>query len=101
MPSCCAFRRSLHARQALSVADTVALLGAAVDAAEARGLTGLALRAACDLADLAPEATESVNALLKKIEGGHGTRDHSWPKSPSLCRTHDQGPMSTEKKATP
>ena len=70
--------QALAAREAgVSVADTVALLGAAVDVAEARGLTGLALRAACDLADLAPEATESVSALLKKIEGGHGTRDHS------------------------
>jgi len=69
---------ALAAREAgMSVADTVALLGAAVDAAEARGLTSLALRAACDLADLAPEATESVSSLLKKIEGGHGTRDHS------------------------
>ena len=69
---------ALAAREAgTSVADTIALLGAAVDAAEARGLTSLALRAACDLAALAPEATETVSALLKKIEGGHGTRDHS------------------------
>ena len=62
----------------MSVADTVALLGVAVDAAEARGLTSLALRAACDLATFAPETTESVRALLEKIEGGHATRDYPW-----------------------
>jgi class 3 adenylate cyclase/tetratricopeptide (TPR) repeat protein len=67
---------ALAAREAgASVADTVALLGVAVGAAEARGLTGLALRAACDLATFAPETTESVRALLEKIEGGHATRD--------------------------
>jgi hypothetical protein len=69
---------ALAARESgMSVADTVALLGRAVDIAEARGLTSLALRAACDLATFAPKATESVGALLKQIEGGHGTRDHS------------------------
>ena len=68
---------ALAARKAgMSVADTVALLRTAVDAAEARGLTSLALRAACDLAALAPEATELIRVLLKKIEGGHATRDH-------------------------
>ncbi len=69
---------ALAARESgMSVADTVALLGRAVDTAEARGLTSLALRAACDLATFAPKALESVGALLKQIEGGHGTRDHS------------------------
>jgi len=69
---------ALAAREAgMSIGDSVTLLGAAVDVAEARGSTSLALRAACDLAALAPEATESVRALLKKIEGGLGTRDHA------------------------
>ena len=69
---------ALAARETgLSVADTVDLLGLAVDEAEARGQTSLALRAGCDLAALAPEATESVSALIEKIEGGHGTRDHA------------------------
>ena len=69
---------ALASREAgASIADTVALLGAAIDAAEARGLTSLALRAACDLATFAPKAAESVGVLLKQIEGGRGTRDHS------------------------
>jgi hypothetical protein len=60
-----------------SAADTVALLASAVDAARAREQTSLALRAACDLADLAPEAWESVSTLLGQIEGGDGTRDQN------------------------
>ena len=69
---------ALAARETgMSIADTVALLRAAVDAAKAQGQTSLALRAACDLAALAPEATESVSALLAQIEGGHETRDHT------------------------
>ena len=60
-----------------SAADTIALLAKAVDAANAREQKSLALRAACDLADLAPEARESVGTLLTQIEGGDGTRDQS------------------------
>jgi class 3 adenylate cyclase len=58
-----------------SATETVALLTTAVDAANAREQTSLALRAACDLAHLAPGTTESVSRLLSQIEGGDGTRD--------------------------
>jgi len=85
---------ALAAREAgMSVADTVALLGVAVDAAEARELTSLTLRAACDLAALAPETTASVGALLKKIEGGHGTRDH-W-RAQDVLAAHGPWPQDS------
>ena len=57
-------------------ADTIGLLRSAIEAAEARGQTSLALRAACDLATVAPDAVDAVGGLLAQIEGGHGTRDH-------------------------
>jgi class 3 adenylate cyclase len=59
----------------MSVHDAVAVLRTAVDAAMTQGQTSLALRAACDLATLTPEATQTVSTLLEKIEGGYGTRD--------------------------
>jgi class 3 adenylate cyclase len=69
---------ALAARETgMSIEETVALLTTAVDAANARGQTTLALRAACDLADLAPGTTKSVSALLSQMEGGGGTRDQS------------------------
>jgi hypothetical protein len=58
-----------------SVAETITGLSAAVAVAEAQGQTGLALRAASDLAVLTPEATETLSTLLGQIEGGEGTRD--------------------------
>ncbi len=55
--------------------DTTALLRSAVEGGVARGQTGLALRAASDLADLDPTTADSLGALLGQIEGGHTTSD--------------------------
>jgi class 3 adenylate cyclase len=52
-------------------------LYAAVENGAARGLIGLALRAACDLGALSPESSLTLVAeLLSRIEGGHSTADH-------------------------
>jgi class 3 adenylate cyclase len=58
-----------------AVDDTVAGLRAAIHTAEVQGQIGLALRAACDLAALAAEATDTVRVLLSRVDGGDGTRD--------------------------
>ena len=70
-------RRSLHARRGCPSPTRSPSWALRSTRRKPGDRPSLALRAACDLADLAPEATESVSALLKKIEGGHGTRDHS------------------------
>jgi hypothetical protein len=64
-----------------SVDDTAALLDDAVVAARGRGQTSLALRAACDLATLRPEATSLLSDVLGAIEGGHETRDQRRARS--------------------
>jgi class 3 adenylate cyclase len=52
------------------------LLRTAVDRASSQGAPSLALRAACDLAEMAPEAAPGVlGALLEHIEGGRDTAD--------------------------
>jgi hypothetical protein len=70
-----------------STDETAALLDGAVDAAQVRGQTCLALRAACDLAALRPQATPLVRELLSGIEGGRGTRDQT--RAESILTTQD------------
>jgi class 3 adenylate cyclase/tetratricopeptide (TPR) repeat protein len=59
-----------------SLDETAAVLRHAVDTATNLGQSGLALRPACDLADIQPEAAELVRSLLADIKDGQGTRDH-------------------------
>jgi hypothetical protein len=67
---------AIAARKAgMPAGDTVALLRSAIDGGISRGQISLALRAACDLADLDPKAAEVVGPLLAQIEGGHATND--------------------------
>jgi hypothetical protein len=57
--------------------DTTRLLSTAVDGARATGQFGLALRAACDLAEVDPDlGTEMLDSLLERIVGGTTTSDH-------------------------
>lgn len=57
--------------------DTTRLLRTAIDRACAADQFGLALRAACDLSDLAPDGGhELIGPLLERIVGGTTTSDH-------------------------
>ena len=67
---------AIAAREAgVPARDTIALLRAAIAEGISRGQISLALRAACDLADLDPDTTDVLGSLLAQIEDGHATHD--------------------------
>ena len=67
---------AIAAREAhVPVRDVVALLRSAIDEGTSRGQISLALRAACDLADLDPNTADVVSALLAQMGDGHATSD--------------------------
>jgi class 3 adenylate cyclase len=70
----------------MPVGDTIALLRSAIDGGNDRGQTSLALRAACDLADLDPQGAYVLRVLLAQIEGGHATDD--WVRARRLLAAH-------------
>jgi class 3 adenylate cyclase len=78
---------SLEART--QAGDPIGLLRTAVGTAASRGQTSLALRAACDLAALVPESTETVGALLLQIEGGDGLYDIQRARAVLAAKTND------------
>jgi class 3 adenylate cyclase len=67
---------AIAAREAgMPVRGVVALLRSAIDEGRSRGQISLALRAACDLADLDPNTAYIVSALLAQMGDGHATND--------------------------